>query len=181
MSRLGPLPRDKMDPDFARYFEELVRAGGRTGGPSVAYMRNPAFFKVNQAMGDAVRGGSLTPVERQIAVLVTVRHYNARYAWCVQTQASLVAGVTRETVDAINERRRPQLTQASEIAVWEVADSLAGKRSLDDATYARALAALGEQRLIDLVSAVGFFSLVGTTLRAFEIDPPEDDPIPLMP
>ena len=181
MSRLGPLPRDKMDPDFARYFEELGRAGGRTGGPSVAYMRNPAFFKVNQAMSDAVRGGALTPVERQIAVLVTVRHYNARYAWCVQTRASLAAGVTRETIDAINERRRPQLTQASEIAVWEVADSLAGKRSLDDATYARALAALGEQRLVDLVCAVGFFSLVGTTLRAFEIDPPEDDPIPLKP
>jgi hypothetical protein len=57
---------------------------------------------------------------------------------------------------------------------------LAGRRTLDDATYSRALAALGEQRLVDLVITVGFFSMVGTTLRAFEIDrPPTDDPIPL--
>jgi 4-carboxymuconolactone decarboxylase len=144
-------------------------------------MRNPAFFKLNQAMSDCVRASSLTPVERQIAVLVTVRHYGARYAWCVQTRASLAAGVTRETIDAINDKRRPQLNQASEIACWEVAESLAGKRSLDDATYARALAALGEQRLVDLVTTIGFFSLVGTTLRAFEIDPPDGDDIPLKP
>lgn len=181
MSRLEPLPHDKMDPDFARYFDELVRSGGRTGGPSVAYMRNPALFKANQILSDTIRASSLTPVERQIAVLITVRHYSARYAWCVQVRASLAAGVSRETVDAINERRRPQLTQASEIAIWDVADSLAGKRALDDAVYARALAALGEQRLVDLVATVGFFSMVGTTLRAFEIDPPDEDPIPLKP
>jgi 4-carboxymuconolactone decarboxylase len=181
MSRLDPLARDKMDPDFARYYDELARAGGRTFGPYVAYMRNPALFKVNQALGDCIRASSLTPVERQIAVLVTVRHYNARYAWCVQVSASLAAGVTREMVDAINDRQRPDMTQASEIAIWEVADSLAGKRSLDDTVYARALAALGEQRLVDLVATIGFFSMTGTTLRAFDMDPPDDDPIPLKP
>ena len=62
--------------------------------------------------------------------------------------------MTREMIDAINDRKRPEMTQASEIAIWEVADSLAGKRALDDATYARALAALGEQRLIDLVATL---------------------------
>ena len=179
MSRLEPLPPDKMDPEFARYFEDLIRAGGRTGGPYTAYMRNPLFFKINQAMGDAIRANSLTPTERQIAVLATVRHYNARYAWAVQARAALAAGVAREVIDAINDRRRPQLAQAGELAAWEVADALASKRAIDDVTYSRALAALGEQRLVDVVVTVGFFSMVGTTLRAFEIDPPAEDPIPL--
>lgn len=181
MSRLEPLARDKMDPDFARYYEELARAGGRNQGPYIAYMRNPALFKLNQALSDCIRASSLTPVERQLAVLVTIRHFNAPYAWCVQTRASLAAGMTREMIDAINDRKRPDMTQASEIAIWEVADSLAGKRTLDNAIYARALAALGEQRLVDLVATIGFFSMTGTTLRAFEMDPPEDDPIPLKP
>jgi 4-carboxymuconolactone decarboxylase len=181
MARLDPLPRDKMDPEFARYIDDLVRAGGRTGGPYTAYMRNPLFFKLNQAMGDAIRANSLTPTERQIAVLTTVRHFNASYAWTVQTRAALAAGVARETIDAINDRRRPQLAQAGELAAWEVADALAAKRIVDDVLYSRALAALGEQRLVDLVVTVGFFSMVGTTLRAFEIDPPDDDPIPLKP
>jgi 4-carboxymuconolactone decarboxylase len=179
MSRLDPLPPEKMDPDFARYIEELARAGGRTVGPYLAFMRNPALFKATQALSDTIRASSLTPLERQIAVLVTVRHFGARYAWCVQVRASLAAGVPREMIDAINDRKRPDMTQASEIAIWEVADTLAGKRSLDDAIYARALAALGEQRLVDLVATIGFFSLIGTTLRAFEIDPPADDPVPL--
>lgn len=181
MSRLDSLPPEKMDPDFARYVEELARAGGRTQGPYIAYMRNPALFKVNQALSDCIRASSLTPIERQIAVLVTVRHYNARYAWCVQVRASLAAGMTRDMIDAINDRKRPEMTQASEIAIWDVADSLAGKRTLDEAAYARALAALGEQRLVDLVATIGFFSMTGTTLRAFDMDPPPDDPIPLKP
>lgn len=179
MARLDPLPPDKMDPEFARYIEDLMRAGGRTGGPYTAYMRNPLFFKINQAMGDAVRANSLTPAERQIAILTTVRHYNAPYAWTVQARAALAAGVARDIIDAINDRRRPHVTQAGELAAWEVAESLASKHAIDDATYSRALAALGEQRLVDVVVTVGFFSMVSTTLRAFEIDPPADDPIPL--
>ena len=80
MARLEPLPRDKMDPDFTQYFDELVNTGGRIGGPGTAYMRNPQFFKLNQAMGDAIRGNSLSPVERLIAVLATVRHFDAPFA-----------------------------------------------------------------------------------------------------
>lgn len=179
MSRLAPLPPDKMDADFARYYEELARTGGRVGGPSIAYMRNPQFFRLNQAVGEAVRANSLTPTERQIAVLTTVRHFGARFAWSVQAKNALSVGVDRATVDAINERRRPPLTLPGEVAAWEVADQLAGKRTIDDATYAKAMAVLGEQRLVDLVITIGFFSMVGTTLRAFEIDPPDDDPIPL--
>jgi 4-carboxymuconolactone decarboxylase len=179
MSRLSPLPPDKMDADFARYYDELARTGGRVGGPYVAYMRNPQFFRLNQAMSDAVRASALTPTERQIAVITTLRHHGARYAWAVQVRRALDVGVDRATVEAINERRRPQLTLPGELAAWEVADQLAGKRALDDSTYAKATAVLGEQRLVDLVITVGFFSMVGTTLRAFEMYPPDQDPIPL--
>jgi len=179
MARLSPLTPDKMDADFARYYEELTQTGGRVGGPSIAYMRNPQFFRLNQAVGETVRTNSLTPTERQIAVITTVRHFGAKFAWAVQVRRALAVGVERATIEAINERRRPQLTLPGELAAWEVADHLAGKRALDDATYAKAMAVLGEQRLVDLVITVGFFSMVGTTLRAFEIDPPDEDPIPL--
>jgi 4-carboxymuconolactone decarboxylase len=179
MARIEPLPQDKMDPEFARYYEDLVRSGGRTGGPGIAIMRNPQFFKLHQAMGDAIRANSLTPSEREIAILTAARAFSAPFAWRTHARLALAAGVSRDTIDAINERRRPQLAQAGELAAWEVAESLATKRAIDDAAYSRALAALGEQRLVDLVVTVGFYSMIGTTLRAFEIDSPADDPIPL--
>ena len=47
---------------------------------------------------------------------------------------------------------------------------------VSDATYARAVAALGEAGLVDLVGVVGYYTLVAFTLNAREVPAPDGAP-----
>ena len=42
-------------------------------------------------------------------------------------------------------------------------------RSLSDASYARAQAALGLELLIELIAAAGFYTMIAMTLVAFDV------------
>jgi 4-carboxymuconolactone decarboxylase len=50
---------------------------------------------------------------------------------------------------------------------------------LSDATYERAFAMLGRERLVELVAATGFYVMVAMTLNAFDAPVPDGSrPLP---
>ena len=61
-----------------------------------------------------------------------------------------------------------------------VATQLTVNRTLDDATYARAVELLGEQTVLDLVTIIGFYTMVAVVLVAFRVDIPDggENPLP---
>jgi hypothetical protein len=63
------------------------------------------------------------------------------------------------------------LTGADENAVYDVCTMLLEKRTLDDATYGRAVEHLGEAGVVELVSLVGYYVMVCITLAAFKVAP----------
>ncbi|HLI22950.1 MAG TPA: carboxymuconolactone decarboxylase family protein, partial [Stellaceae bacterium] len=58
-------------------------------------------------------------------------------------------------------------------AVFDVTTEIMTARRLSDATYARAKALLGEGVLIELIWAIGFYSMVGITLTSFDVPTPD--------
>jgi 4-carboxymuconolactone decarboxylase len=181
MTRIAILKREDMNEEQGRVYDEAKAAGGPLGGPNWAYIRNPKLFAVTQAMGVCLRESALSGRERQIAVLTTIRHWGAKYPWAVQVRNSLAAGVDQVTIDAINERRTPPLTDPREKAAHDVARELLANRGLSDATYAAAEKAYGVEALVSLVAAVGQFSMVCCTANAFDITPPDEAPARLAP
>jgi 4-carboxymuconolactone decarboxylase len=177
MTRFEILTREDMNEEQGRVYDEIKAKDGRVrGGPYWAYIRNPDFMRLHNEMSRYIRGTSLTGRERQIAVLAVVRHWSAAYPWAVQVRASLAEGVDQEIIDAINAGERPQLDDPGEKAAYDVARELVGEKGLSDATYAAAEKQFGLQTLVDLVSGVGFFSMVCCTANAFDITPPDDAP-----
>ncbi len=49
-------------------------------------------------------------------------------------------------------------------------------RALPDALHTRAVAELGRQQLIETVVLAGHYSLIGLTVNAFDVAPPENSP-----
>lgn len=178
MTRFKVLEREEMNEEQRRLVDDIVAQEGRVrGGPYTAYIRNPKFMRLHQDMSYYHRTCSaLTPRERQIAVLAVCRHWDAHYPWAVQVRASLAAGVEPAIADAINRGDRPALADPGEQAAYDVAVELMTTHRVSDATYANAEALFGLPKLVDLVSAVGFFSMVCCTANAFDITPPEDAP-----
>ncbi len=176
MTRIRVISRAEMNDEQGKVFDEAKAAGGPVGGPYWAYIRNPKLMRISQAMGTCLRESALSGRERQIAVLMAVRHFGAKYPWAVQVRASLAAGLDQGTIDAINAKKAPTLTNPREKLAHQVASELLTNHGLSDATYAAAEKAFGDEQLVALVATIGQFSMVSTTANAFDITPPDDAP-----
>lgn len=181
MARIDPLRREEMDAEQGRAYDEAAARGGRLGGPNGIYIRVPELFRLNQGFGDYLRASALSDRHRLIATLAAVRRWNGAYAWGAQARDALKAGIPRETIDSINRRETPVLDDAEDRAVLAAATELAETGSLADASFERARAALGFNRLLDVVATVGFFTAVSLCVNAFEVEPRADFPVALAP
>ena len=179
MARLDPLKPEDMNAEQKAAYEKAVAAGGRLGGPNGIHVRVPELFAINQEMSTYLRSNGVPARLRQLAVLVAVRHWNGTYAWGVQARASMNEGISRETVDAINEGRAPTLDDADDQAVYDVAAELVKRGALSDATFARVQAQLGFNQLLDVVATVGYYSAVAMWVNVFDVDSPADIPVPM--
>jgi 4-carboxymuconolactone decarboxylase len=70
--------------------------------------------------------------------------------------------------------------QENERVVFDVTKELLEAKSLSDATYKRAVNALGLDLLIELITSIGFYTLVAMMTNAFEIPVP-GGAVPLAP
>src|ERR1700690_2227048 len=105
MTPLTVIKGEEMNAEQGRVCEEAKAAGGPVGGPYWAYVRYPRLMKASQEMGNCLREGPLSARERQIAVLTTVRHWNAKYPWAAQARTSATVGVEQSIIDAINAKQ----------------------------------------------------------------------------
>src|SRR5262249_59890940 len=82
------------------------------------------------------------------------------------------AGLDPAVVEAITALETPSFAGAEDQVVYDVSKTLLTTRRLPSALYDKALATLGELRLIELVAVLGYYSLVSLTLNAFELGLP---------
>ena len=71
------------------------------------------------------------------------------------------------------------IEKEDEKIVYDVATELSVDRRLSDATYARAVETLGEQTVLDLVTIIGFYTMVAVVLVSIDVDIPDGGPKPL--
>lgn len=181
MARIDPLKREDMNEEQGRVYDAVAARGGRLGGPNGIYIRVPRLFELNQGLGDYLRTNHLDARLRQLAAIVAVRRWNGAYAWGAQARDALKAGISREIVDAVNQRETPALDDADERAVHDAALEIADSGALSDASFERAIAQLGFNRLLDVVATVGFYTAVSLTVNVFEVEPRPDFPVALAP
>jgi len=88
----------------------------------------------------------------------------------VHAAAGEKAGLAPAVIEAIRTRKTPDFQREDERLIFETVSELLDKRALSPASYDRALAALGQELLIELVAAIGFYNMVGITLATFEVE-----------
>jgi hypothetical protein len=181
MARLEPLEPEDMNAEQRTAYDQAAAKGGRLGGPNGIHVRIPDLFQINQEMSTYLRGTDLSARHRQLAVMVAVRKFQGAYAWGVQARASLAEGISEDVVNAINEGRVPDLRDAIDNIVYDVAAALAEHGAIPDDLFARAESALGFNQLLDLVATTGYYAAVAMWVNVFEVDTPADIPIPMAP
>jgi 4-carboxymuconolactone decarboxylase len=183
MARLNPLPPEAMSEAQRRIVAE-ISAGPRGGvyGPLLAWLRSPELCDRGQRLGEFCRfNSSLPPKLSELAILVTARHWRAQFEWYAHAPIARAAGVSEAVIEAIRERRVPELDDPDQSLVYRFATEYYARHRIGDALYAEAVSRLGERGVVDLVGIMGYYGLIAMTLNVFEIPLPAGEPEPLAP
>jgi len=175
MARVADVAPEDMTVEQKRVYQEI--GGVREGlvrGPFPIWLRNPEIADHANRLGNALRlGGKLDRRLFEIMVLVVARYWSAQYEWFVHEKAGLEAGLTQTVVDAIRTRSAPDFAREDERLVYDTITELNETRTLSQPTYDRAVAAFGQDLLIELITAAGFYIMVAMTLNAFDAPVPD--------
>jgi 4-carboxymuconolactone decarboxylase len=174
MSRLADLTPEELSPEQNRIHDEI--AGPRAGavrGPFAVWLRTPKIADAANRFGNALRvEGKLDKRLFELAILLIARHWSAQYEWFVHEKDALAAGVSSEVIDAVRHRREPGFAKADEKLVYDIVSELHQSRTISQASYDRAVAALGLDLFIELITTIGFYTTAAMMINAFDAPVP---------
>jgi 4-carboxymuconolactone decarboxylase len=81
-------------------------------------------------------------------------------------------------IKAIRTGATPSFTVTDQVLVHRVVTELIDTKRLTDATFAEAIARLGEQAIVELGTIVGYYTAIGNALNAFQMPLPAGAPQP---
>jgi 4-carboxymuconolactone decarboxylase len=160
--RMPPLDEARMN-DAQKAAAAALIAGPRKGvfGPFIPLLRSPELMGRMQRVGEYLRfNSSVAPKLNEFAICIAARHYTNQFEWGIHRANAAKGGVAGAALDAIAEGRHPHGLPADEELVYDFVTEVLRNHGVCDATYARAIAQLGEQGVIDLVGLIGYFASI---------------------
>ena len=188
MSRLPRLPITELNPEqealmksitgSERYAGKPVTdftfADGSMRGPFNPWLHSPEAGERQQQLGQVLRfRNAMKPSLRELAIICVARHWRSQYEWYAHAAIGLREGLPQEVIDAIYNDEEPPETEPGVKAVAAFARETLTNHNVSDATYEAALAVLGDQGIVDLVSTVGYYCMVSATLNVFQVPVPD--------
>jgi 4-carboxymuconolactone decarboxylase len=171
--------------DEQRAVADAIQSGPRGGGlrgPFNALLRSPALCDLVQRVCAYVRFGSSIPAPlNELAICMAGRKWGAQYEFYAHRRLGIDAGLNPAVLDAVAAGRRPADMSSDETTVYEFVTDLLSTGQVSDARYSAVLDRFGERGIMDLVGAVGYYSLVSMVLNVARVQLPEGVEPPLKP
>ena len=180
--RLAVLNEDKLNAK-QRALLESIRSGPRgkgviPRGPFAVFMHAPEVGQLAQQLGGFCRyQTSVSPRLSEFAILCTARLWRAQYEWFAHAPIAEKAGVKPKTIADLRAGRVPKSAAKDERAVYDFVQELYANKRVSDRTYKRVNAMLGNEATVELVTILGYYSLVAMVLNVFQMMPPADAPL----
>ena len=164
---MPPIPAEKLTDAQKKAIEEFKTArSAEITGPFIALLRSPELMTRARAMGDYVRFRSaLPPRLSEFVILITAREWTQNYEWNAHEPLARQGGLSADIIAALRDGRRPERMAADEEIVYTLFDELRRTHGVSDATYATAVARLGEQAVIDALGIHGYYTLIASVLN----------------
>ncbi|MEH0581628.1 carboxymuconolactone decarboxylase family protein [Streptomyces sp. B21-108] len=146
----------------------LTDAEGRLRGPFNAMLLSPTVGLAVQAVGAAVRYGSvLGDRARELAILAVAAHWNSAFEREAHEAVGRAAGLTGPEMAALRTGTVPELADPGERAVLRATWALLRGGALSDEEYADMVSEVGERGLFELTTLVGYYGTLALQLRVF--------------
>jgi 4-carboxymuconolactone decarboxylase len=193
MNRLSPVDCTKLTPEQKELYDSIAsgpRAGkrkslvdenGNLTGPFNAFLHNPSLGKHWSAIGETLR--FRTRLDRrlfELAILIIAVHWRSGHEWAAHAPLARAEGLSENVIAQLGQGIRPFFDRDDEEIVYAFVSELVIERRVDDAAYAEAIGLLGEEQMVELVNACGYYIALAAMLNAFDVHPPKglEDPWP---
>ncbi|HIJ56171.1 MAG TPA: carboxymuconolactone decarboxylase family protein [Deltaproteobacteria bacterium] len=194
MSRIPYILIENFDEDQKTFFKNLTqgkRAGGSgvdrfltpekgVKGPFNAWLYRPKLGDTGQRLGEMLRyEGVLPPQSRELAILVVAAEWEAEYEWWAHEKIGKAVGLEEGIIASIKEGKKPLFKDSDQAVVYDFTRELIKTRDVSDSMYHRAIEALGEAVVVELVILIGYYTLISMTMNVFRVPLPEGDETPI--
>ena len=172
MPRIFDPRRDTLDPAGQAAWDAIEAGRHVVQGPWLGLLPSPELTTRVAHLGTYVRWECGLPNRwRHLVVMVTARSLDCQYEFTVHAELAGKEGIPRPVVEAIDRAELPDasLLEGVEPDLVAFAHQLVNDHRIDDAVFERLRAALGPQQLADLVGTIGYFSMIGHALNAFDV------------
>ena len=110
----------------------------------------------------------------ELAILTTAREHDQPYEWSLHEMEAVAVGLDPATIDIVRHRRPLSSLPDKHGLIIQIGREIFGTHRLSSSTYARALAVLGKNNLVDVVDLMATYSATAARLSAFNQHmPPE--------
>jgi 4-carboxymuconolactone decarboxylase len=180
MARVQDLKPETLTPEQKAIHDRIAGSrGGTVRGPFAIWLRNPKLADAADKFGTTLRNGELDQRLFEIMVLVVARHWSAQYEWFAHERHARECDISPDVIEAIRHRRTPTFDRDDERLVYELVTEMNETRTLSQATYDGAVAMLGLDHVIELITSLGFYTMVAIMLNGFDAPVPGGErPLP---
>ena len=165
--RFKPLTWEQMTPEQKTMTTNLLNGPRQgLGGPFNVLLRSPEMGDLAQKLGEYARFRPAVPAKlRELAIIITARHWTAQYEWYAHRRAAAQAGLSAEAIEAIATRKRPAKMQPDEEAVYNFATELLETKQVRDETFKAVADKFGEKGVVDIIGVMGYYQMVSMLLN----------------
>ena len=177
MSRVPQIDPAAFSPEQHKLYDAMMasRPDGKLQGPSTMWIRNAGLAAVTGQMAKLLRyEGKLEALLFEMITLLVARQWTAHYVWSVHAKEATRVGLEPEVIEAIRTRRIPPFSHERQKIVYEITNELVDTKAICDGSYLRAQHEFGVDLLLEIVTAVGFYTLICMTIKTFEVPAPGD-------
>ena len=178
LTRLPQLSRDGLNDEGKAVYDQIVsdRPTPTTGPVSVS-LYSPRIARIWDELNQYLRNDGV--IERkyfELAVLVAAAEIEQQYEYSGHEPAALEFGITQAAVDTVKFNREPMGLSAEENLIIVLGRQLMRDHKLDSAIFAEAVDMFGRQGVVELITIMGDYVMVGMVLTAIDQHLPEGRP-----
>jgi 4-carboxymuconolactone decarboxylase len=171
MARLTPITsKDQVPANDHAIVEAIVESRGSLHGPFSMFLYSPQLAGRVAHLGAFVRfEGSLDMRVRVIAAMTAAREFDAVYVWGAQTGSARRQGVPEATITAIREKHMRGVPP-EDAQIIDFTLQLIRKHRVDDATFKAVQTRFGNDQVLQLTTAIGYYVMLAMTVNACELE-----------
>jgi 4-carboxymuconolactone decarboxylase len=162
--RIEPLLESELSPEAMDYCKRLrvslgVPESGLIPAVTATMLRHPALNDAQTQMGIMLAGhGTLTPRERELAILRGAWIMGAPFEWSEHVVIAKRCGLSAEEIERVIEGGRSESWSRHEAALLLAVDELFTRFMISDETWTMLAETWGEQQLMEFPVLVGVYA-----------------------